>query len=85
MRVSDSQSPHRGEISPESLVWKQYGLQNIGSKEILCEDKYENYFRNCSKIVIDGVEYQIFKEGVGNRAIIQKRPFQTMRCVIQRN
>ena len=73
------------EITPEALVWKQYGLANIGAKEILCDAKYENYFRKCNKIKIDGVEFQVFKEGVGNRAIIQKRPFQTMRVIVARN
>jgi len=73
------------EINPEALVWKQYGLANIGAKEILCDDKYESYFRNCQKIVIDNIEYQVFKEGVGNKSIIQKRPFQTMRVIVARN
>jgi hypothetical protein len=72
------------EINPEALVWKQYGLANIGAKEVLCEQKYDSYFRKCTKITIDGEKYQVFKEGVGNRAIIQKRPFQTMRVVLQR-
>jgi len=73
------------EINPEALVWKQYGLANIGAKEVLCDDKYESYFRNCQKIEIDGIEYQVFKEGVGSKAIIQKRPFQTLRVIIMRN
>lgn len=73
------------EINPEALVWKQYGLANIGAKEILCSDKYENYFRTCAKIVIEGIEYQVFREGTGNRAILLKRPFQTLRVVITQN
>lgn len=72
------------EINPEALVWKQYGLQNIGAKEVLCDAKYDSYFRNCKKIVIDNIEYQVFREGAGNKAIIQARPFQTMRVVISR-
>lgn len=72
------------EINPEALVWKQYGLANIGAKEVLCDAKYDSYFRNCRKIVIDNIEYQVFREGAGNKAIIQARPFQTMRVVISR-
>ena len=73
------------EINPEALVWKQYGLSNIGAKEVLCDAKYDSYFRNCTKIKIDNIEYQVFKEGAGNKAIIQQRPYQTMRVVISRN
>ncbi len=72
------------EINPEALVWKQYGLANIGAKEVLCDAKYDSYFRKCQKIKIDNIEYQVFKEGAGNKAIIQQRPFQTMRVVISR-
>jgi len=72
------------DINPEALVWKQYGLSNIGAKEVICDAKYDSYFRSCKKIVIDKIEYQVFKEGAGNKAIIQQRPFQTMRVVISR-
>ena len=72
------------EINPEALVWKQYGLANIGAKEVLCDAKYDSYFRNCTKITIDSIDYQVFREGAGNKAIIQARPFQTMRVVISR-
>ena len=72
------------EINPEALVWKQYGLANIGAKEVVCDAKYDSYFRSCKKIKIDNIEYQVFKEGAGNKAILQQRPFQTMRAVISR-
>ena len=72
------------DINPEALVWKQYGLANIGAKEILCDTKYDSYFRKCEKIVIDNEKYQVFHEGTGNKAIIQKRPFQMMRVVVSR-
>jgi len=72
------------ELSPEALVWKQYGLQEIGAKEVLCDSKYADWFRKANKIVIDGDEYSIFKEGVGNRAIIQKRPMKLIRVVLQK-
>jgi len=72
------------EISPEALVWKTYGLQEMGAKEILCESRYANWFRKANKIVIDGDKYEVFKEGVGNRAIIQARPYNMIRVMLQK-
>lgn len=73
------------DISPEALVWKQYGLANVGAKEIICDEKYKTWFENCNKIEIDNIEYQVFKEGTGNRNIIIKRPYQMIRVVVTRN
>src|SRR4030042_2693044 len=60
------------EISPEALVWKSYGLKEMGAKEIICEDRYAEWFKLCNKVEIDGDQYEVFKEGNANRAIIQK-------------
>lgn len=72
------------EISAESLVWKQYGLKEIGAKEVICEDRYINYFRLANKIEIDDDEYEVFKEGVGGRVMLQTRPFHTIRVILQK-
>jgi len=72
------------DISPEALVWKQYGLQEIGAKEILCEAKYKEWFKNANKVTIDGDVYEVYREAAGNRAIIQNRPFQTIRVLLQK-
>ena len=72
------------DVSPEALVYKQYGLHEIGAKEILCKDTYKNWFEKCAKITIDGDEYQVFKEASGNRMIITNRPFKLIRVVISR-
>ncbi|KKN15278.1 hypothetical protein LCGC14_0987650 [marine sediment metagenome] len=72
------------EISPEALVWKQYGLKEIGAKEILCEAKYAEWFRIANKIEIDNDVYEVYKESVGNRVIIQKRPYNLIRVVLQK-
>ena len=72
------------EISSEALVWKQYGLKEMGAKEILCEAKYENWFKIANKIEIDSDEYEVFREATGFRAIIQKRPYNLIRVVIQK-
>ncbi len=73
------------EISPEALVWKQYGLQNMGAKELLCEDKYKNYFENCNKLEIAGVDYFVFKEGTGNKTLIIERPNKLLRVIITKS
>ena len=72
------------EISAEALVWKQYGLKSVGAVEILCEKKYRGWFENCNKIEIDDNEYEVMKEGVGNRAQIQARPYQLIRVILQK-
>jgi len=72
------------EVSPEGLVWKAYGLKEMGAKEIFCDSKYENWFRLCNKVKIDGDEYEVYKEGTGGRAIIQKRPHCLIRVMLQK-
>ena len=72
------------DISPEALVWKQYGLHNIGAKEIICDARYKEWFLKCAKITIDSDEYQVFKEATGSRAIISDRKFKMIRVVISR-
>lgn len=72
------------EISSEALVWKQYGLKEMGAKELICESKYAGWFRSANKIEIGGDEYEIYKEGVGNRIMIQTRPYNLIRVVLQK-
>ena len=72
------------EISPGGLAFKAYGLKEIGAIEILCEKKYRSWFENCNKIVIDDEEYEIFREGVGSRAIISSRPYQLINVILQK-
>jgi hypothetical protein len=87
--VYDNLNPYtiRGyvrEVDATKLVYKQYGLSEQGAVEILCEDKYESYFRNANKIEINGYEYSVFKEAVGKRSLITLRPFCLMRVVLKR-
>jgi len=72
------------EVSPEALVWKQYGLANVGAKEVLCDKKYDSYFRKASRIEIDGEKYQVFKEGTGSRTLISTRPFDQIKVILAR-
>jgi len=73
------------EITSEALVYKQYGLQNMGAKEILCDVKYKSYFEKCNKLEIDGDNYTVFKEGTGNKTIISNRAKKMIRVVVTRN
>ena len=73
------------ELSPEALVYKSYGLHEMGAIEILCDSRFKNAFENCNKVVVDNIVYQVFKEGTGNRTIIQTRPYNIIRVVLSRN
>jgi len=71
-------------VSPEALVFKAYGLHNLGAVEIITEAKYEAWFENCQRIVVDNVDYQVFRQAPGSRALIQKRPYNLLRVILQR-
>lgn len=72
------------EITAESLVWRQMGMQEMGAVEVICDKKYTNHFRIANKIEIDGDEYSVYKEGIGNRMTIQNRPFKMIRVVLNK-
>lgn len=72
------------QISPEKLVWKEYGLQEMGAVELLCDAKYYDWFKSCNKLVIDDVDYSVFKVGADNRVLIQKRAGDLIRVVLER-
>ena len=73
------------DLSPETAFWKQYGMYQTGMKEIICEGRYEQYFKLANKIVINGDQYQVYKEGTGNKTMITKRPGQLLRVVLTRD
>jgi len=72
------------DIKAESLVWRQYGLAETGAKEVLCEYKYAQWFRLANKIEIDGDSYQVYKENVGNRFLIEKKPFNIAKIILRK-
>jgi hypothetical protein len=72
------------DIKAEALVWKQYGLAEIGAKEIICQDKYGDWFRNCAKIKIGTDTFAVYKEGQGNRALIEQRPCGMIRVILKK-
>jgi hypothetical protein len=72
------------DVSPEALVWKQYGLTEVGMKEITCNSKYAQWFRICNKIEINGDTYQVYKENVGNRLLITELPLKLIRVIVSK-
>lgn len=72
------------QISAEKLVWKQYGLDQTGAIELLCDSKYKKWFQTCNKIEINNEEYSVFKSAVGNRVLIYDRPNRMVRVVLQK-
>ncbi len=72
------------DITASTLVYKKYGSEFFGSREILADDKYLKSFQDCEKIEIDGKEYQVFKEAAGQNMIIHERAFNMIRVMIQR-
>lgn len=72
------------DIKPSTLVWKPYGLSEIGSKEIICDGKYLDWFKNCSLIKIDSNKFHTFKEAVGNRCLITELPCNMIKVIIRK-
>ena len=70
------------EITAERLVYKQYGLKELGALEILCDARYTDYFKLASKIVINSEEYEVFSNGLGDKSLIQKIPFNMIKVTI---
>ena len=71
------------QISASALVWKQYGLQELGSIEIVCDAKYTDWFKTCMSIVVNGVVYRTFQFGQGKLAIIQDRGHGLIKVALQ--
>lgn len=71
------------EIAAESLVWRQMGTQETGAVDILCEERYKNWFLYANKIVIDSDEYEVYKEATG-RVMMQKRPYKMLRVILRK-
>ena len=72
------------ELSPETAFWKQYGMYQAGMVEIICPDTFEQHFKLASRIVINNIDYQVFKEGTGNKVMVTRRPGQLLRVVLSR-
>lgn len=71
-------------ISAESSVWKVYGQATEGAVECIVEKKYKDNFKNCAKVEIDSVTYNVFRDKIGSNASIIERPNNLLRISLQR-
>ena len=72
-------------VTPEQLVYKTYGLSNIGALEIIVDEKYYNWFKIANKIEIDDIDYRVMREGNAKGNVVAKRAFKMVRIVLVRN
>jgi hypothetical protein len=74
-------------VTPQQLIYKQYGLSNIGAVEIICDEKFLDWFKTANKIVIDSIDYKTL--AVGNAetkgSLVTKRAFKMGKIVLIRN
>jgi len=76
------------EVTPQQLIYKQYGLSNIGAQEIICDDKYLDWFKTANKIEIEDVEYRVLSVGNAESnkgGLVTKRAFKMAKIVLVRN
>jgi hypothetical protein len=71
-------------VSPEKLVWRQYGLSETGAVEVLTSDRYIEWFKKANRIVIDNVDYSVYKVGSDNRVLIDRRAGGLIRVILQK-
>jgi hypothetical protein len=71
-------------ITSEALVWKQYGLKEIGAIEIITDAKYKSWFEKCSEVIYDKDKYSVYRDGSSTRAIIEKKPNNLIRVILQK-
>ena len=79
-------------VTPQQLIYKQYGLANIGAVEIICDAKYISWFKTANKIAINDISYKCL--AVGNAAgsdsnpkgaLVSERAFKMAKIVLVRN
>jgi hypothetical protein len=73
------------DITPETAYYKNYGVHQGGVKELICDARFRTAFENANKVVVDGVEYQLFKDATGANAQITSRAGKKIRVVVARN
>lgn len=59
----------------EALKWKYYGQIPSGSKKIIADKKYYNYFKVADKILIDNEEYFCWKDDSKNLMILDRTDY----------
>jgi len=73
------------EIDPTKLIYKQYGLSELGMIDVICNSKYSDWFKICNKVEVNGKKYTVYKEATGNRAMITELPLKLIRVTLKKN
>ena len=61
------------DASPEGLIVREIGLRASQIKELWIDKKYIDLIKNAEKITIDGDDYSVWSEAVGNRFQIYEK------------
>lgn len=79
-------------ITPEQLIYKQYGLANMGAVEIIVDEKFYNWFKIANKIEIADINFRVMREGNADGTpsnprgtVVAKRAFKMVRVVLVRD
>lgn len=70
------------QISGSGLIYKELGLVNTGTLEVIVKTTDVNLFKIAQKIIYDEIEYTPFNKATGNRVQIFKRPFGFSRIIL---
>ena len=62
-------------ISPESLRWRYFGTLPMGSKQVICEKKYEALFKMADKIQIGEDYFKTWKDESKGWGIIEREDY----------
>jgi len=54
-------------ISPTSLVYREMGVTEAGAIQIIVHDRDVTLIQNSDKISIDGKDYYVYSDSVGNK------------------
>lgn len=72
------------DVSPEKLIYKEMGVSETGAKELVIHSRDVNAIKISERIEIDGENYYIYNDRVGNKLQIFKRSFDYYRVIIFR-
>lgn len=70
------------DISPERLIYKEFGIAEAGAKELIIHKRDVNLIRISERIEIDDEDYYVYNDKIGNKLQIFKRSFDYYRVII---
>jgi hypothetical protein len=71
-------------LDVESLVFRKYGLSMLGSVEIILDKRYLEWVKTCSKVEINGNEYEVYADTVGQYASFHESSYGYITTVLQK-